>query len=519
MTEPALFQQQREIWQAFRQAVAQRKLTERNAAQRWQTEQHAADRILEQILNQAKKRCDQEESRATKEYQKLLQDASNTREQIQRQAKQTLQQAEADIQKHHQSEHKQANLVLEQAKNQAQERLRQEESEAISVASAEVKVIKEAWDSARKLAEAKQDQAERVWRQCRGRLEGARLDLRQLIPTEIPPATPDEVLGEADPPQRLEQSLEAVLRAGRAVHDAVDDLLRWRETWQRRRNWGIGGAIATTFVVLIGMSIWNAQIEETNRRATATAFYPTYVAMTTSTAEAEATATAEVQAKATATARAQATATAQAMATATAQAKATATARAMATATAQARATATVQAILTTVSAIRGRVVYGPAGGRLKHNAEDDYVKLRSSEVKLRNFICQVTFYNPYSMSERSWDYGIFFRDTGGNKQYRLSIRSDGYWALHFVEDPTWDTITSGVLSNLDTSPSGKNTLRIVVKDTQGFLFVNDRYIDTLDVSRKQEPGDVLVATGIWKGNEITGKTTRYEGFTVWSLR
>jgi hypothetical protein len=55
MTEPALFQQQREIWQAFRQAVAQRKLTERNAAQRWQTEQHAANRILEQILNQAKK--------------------------------------------------------------------------------------------------------------------------------------------------------------------------------------------------------------------------------------------------------------------------------------------------------------------------------------------------------------------------------------------------------------------------------------------------------------------------------
>ena len=358
MTEPALFQQQREIWQAFRQAVAQRKLTERNAAQRWQTEQHAADRILEQILNQAKKRCDQEESRATKEYQKLLQDASNTREQIQRQAKQTLQQAEADIQKHHQSEHKQANLVLEQAKNQAQERLRQEESEAISVASAEVKVIKEAWDSARKLAEAKQDQAERVWRQCRGRLEGARLDLRQLIPTEIPPATPDEVLGEADPPQRLEQSLEAVLRAGRAVHDAVDDLLRWRETWQRRRNWGIGGAIATTFVVLIGMSIWNAQIEETNRRATATAFYPTYVAMTTSTAEAEATATAEAQAKATATARAQATATAQAMATATAQAKATATARAMATATAQARATATVQAILAARPSSKKVIVY-----------------------------------------------------------------------------------------------------------------------------------------------------------------
>jgi WD40 repeat protein len=107
----------------------------------------------------------------------------------------------------------------------------------------------------------------------------------------------------------------AVERASMAVHNAVDDLLRRRETWRRRRDWAIGLAIVTGFVVLIGMSIRNAQIQEMNRQAVATAFY---VAMATSTAQAEATATAEAQA--TATAQAQATATAQARATATAQA-------------------------------------------------------------------------------------------------------------------------------------------------------------------------------------------------------
>ena len=257
----------------------------------------------------------------------------------------------------------------------------------------------------------------------------------------------------------------AVERASRAVHNAVDDLLRRRETWRRRRDWAIGLAIVTGFVVLIGMSIRNAQIQEMNRQATATA-------------------------------------------------------QARATATAQAQATATVQAIRATISAIEAnrKVVYGPADGDLEHNAEDKLVSYDGAGVTLLNFVCEVTFYNPYSTSEGSWDYGIFFRQTGGNQEYRLSVQSDRSWELMFVEDPTWDTVASGVISNLDISPGGRNTLRLVVKDDQAFFYVNGVYISTLSVIRKQKSGDVVVATGIWNGDEITGKATRYTGFTVWSL-
>ena len=328
MTEPPLFQQQREIWRAFRQAVAERRLTERNATQRWQTEQREADRTLERVLNEAKKRRDQEESKTTQKYQKALQDAGNEQDRIQLQAKQALQQIEDEIQTGYRSELRQANLALERAKKEAQERRTRQESEAQERYDAEVKAAEEAWDKARRLAEEKKGQAEKSWGQCQSRLGEAELPLHQWIPAEIPSVSADEVLGDADPPQALEQSLETVERASMAVHNAVDDLLRWRETWRRRREWAIGLAIVTSFVVLIGMSIRSAQIQEMNRQATATAFHPTYVAMATSTAQAEATAAAEAQA------------------TATAQAQATATAQARATATAQAQATATVQAIL-----------------------------------------------------------------------------------------------------------------------------------------------------------------------------
>jgi len=283
MTEPPLFQQQREIWRAFRQAVAERRLTERNATQRWQTEQREADRTLERVLNEAKKRRDQEESKTTQKYQKALQDAGNEQDRIQLQAKQALQQIEDDIQTGYRSELRQANLALERAKKEAQERRTRQESEAQERYDAEVKAAEEAWDKARRLAEEKKGQAEKSWGQCQSRLGEAELPLHQWIPAEIPSVSADEVLGDADPPQALEQSLETVERASIAVHNAVDDLLRWRETRRRRRDWAIGLAIVTGFVVLIGMFIRNAQIQEMNRQATATAFY---VAMATSTAQA-----------------------------------------------------------------------------------------------------------------------------------------------------------------------------------------------------------------------------------------
>jgi hypothetical protein len=276
-----------------------------------------------------------------------------------------------------------------------------------------------------------------------------------------------------------------------------------REQPRRTSPWGWVVAGLMIFALLVAI-VANLQQQQA-AQATATAI-----------AQAQATATAQAQATATAIAQAQATATSQAQATATAIAQAQATA----TAIAQAQATATSQAIRATVSAIEANktLVYGPSDGSLEHNAEDGLVAWNGAGVTLRNFVCEVTFYNPYSTSEGSWDYGIFFRDTGGNQQYRLAVHSDKSWDFGLRDGSNWTNTADGVISDLDISPSGQNTLRLVVKDAQAFFYVNGVYVATLDVSTKQIEGDVAVATGIWSGDEITGRTTRYTEFTVWSL-
>ena len=54
--------------------------------------------------------------------------------------------------------------------------------------------------------------------------------------------------------------------------------------------------------------------------------------------------------------------------------------------------------------------------------------------------------------------------------------------------------------------------------DDKGFFFVNGYYVDKLDLSNKNEAGDISVATGLVNGDEVTGAATRYENFTVWPL-
>jgi hypothetical protein len=70
----------------------------------------------------------------------------------------------------------------------------------------------------------------------------------------------------------------------------------------------------------------------------------------------------------------------------------------------------------------------------------------------------------------------------------------------------------------LDVSASGTNHIRLVAKGETAYFFVNGNYIATLDVSGKLVAADVSVVTGAIEGDQVDGKSTRFEGFTVWSL-
>lgn len=305
-------------------------------------------------------------------------------------------------------------------------------------------------------------------------------------------------------------------------------------------------ALATSMKQRQSTSTAQAQSTATARvRSAATAQArgtATVRARTTSTARAEAVATAEARASATrmeqmqstTTARAQSTATAQAWSeatarawetatvrartTSTARAEALATTRARGTATARAQARATTQSVeaTATTAAQQGKRMKWPMQGSLAHH-DDDYIEVYSADVRLRDVMVEATFFNPYDPSTGSWDHGFLFR-SNEHGFYAIVITSSSRWYYYSVTDGNWEHIADSYENNIETGAKESNLLRLIATRESGMFFVNDEFVTKLDLSGRRELGDIIVTAGIFTGDEINGKSTRFENFTVWSL-
>jgi len=160
----------------------------------------------------------------------------------------------------------------------------------------------------------------------------------------------------------------------------------------------------------------------------------------------------------------------------------------------------------------------GAFDGSLIHK-DDDYVEMFwPDDVDLSNFVVEARFFNPYSPSKGKWDCGFLFRHEGGNKQFRLTIHSDKSWDLDNWVGETTNSIDYGVVDNLDISERGSNKITLIARNKTGYFYVIDVFIATLDLSARINSGSILVATGMYSGDEINGYKTRYKDFMIWSL-
>ncbi|MCE7946476.1 MAG: serine/threonine protein kinase [Chloroflexi bacterium CFX4] len=162
--------------------------------------------------------------------------------------------------------------------------------------------------------------------------------------------------------------------------------------------------------------------------------------------------------------------------------------------------------------------VFEPRSGELIHSTRSG-PEVLAAEVNVRNLVIEALFSNPYGTDEGRWDYGFFFRDEGTNRQYRLAVISDGRWGLLLRDGDTSTTVVSGTLENLNVAVDGSNTLRLVVNDGTAWFFLNGKFIEQLDVSAKRVAGDVQIFTGLFGGNKINGRVTRFSGFVVREIK
>lgn len=153
---------------------------------------------------------------------------------------------------------------------------------------------------------------------------------------------------------------------------------------------------------------------------------------------------------------------------------------------------------------------------RLQHNNNDLIEVDWAENVVLRDFEVEATFVNPYPTETGPWNVGFFFRDEGGNQNFRLVIGSDKTWQLLNYSGTTEGLpINEGILPALNISPDGSNHLRFIANENRGELYVNNEFVANLDLSARTNAGYIRVGTGFFAGTEIEGEVTRYRDFII----
>lgn len=169
-------------------------------------------------------------------------------------------------------------------------------------------------------------------------------------------------------------------------------------------------------------------------------------------------------------------------------------------------------------TAQNARLVFGPSSDTVSNSPNT--LTFHDAKVNLTNFVTEATFINPYSIDQGSWSYGLMFRRWQNQKQefgyFYYYITSDGNWYLSGGHPENGSTYFTGKVDHLDLSAGGSNKLKIIVTDKAASIFINDEYIDTVDVSKNIELGSIAVATG-FGSKGIAGTTTAYT-ITIRSL-
>lgn len=169
---------------------------------------------------------------------------------------------------------------------------------------------------------------------------------------------------------------------------------------------------------------------------------------------------------------------------------------------------------------IGGTSSFGPVSGELAHDPADGFIKTEYADVSMADMIVEAKFTNPYSSSYSSWDYGFNIRDPGEDSEglfIEIAVTDESQWeAQARNSDLSYSqAIGGGTLRNLYVGEGDKNHLRVVAIGQRGWFFVNGEFIASLDLSDVRSAGDVAVITGAFTGNEVDGKVTRFDDFTI----
>ena len=166
------------------------------------------------------------------------------------------------------------------------------------------------------------------------------------------------------------------------------------------------------------------------------------------------------------------------------------------------------------------RRVFGPAEGQIDHQlfATGSIDEYQTSSI-FSNGVIEASFDNPYSALDGHWSSGFLFRYDGFDSFHAVVVDSMGYWYHGFREGDaeTERSVADSFSDLISTSFPGTNTIRVIMNDGVGFLFINNEFIRKLDLGGSLTPGFVSALASYYVDDGIPGKSTSFTDFAIWS--
>ncbi len=135
--------------------------------------------------------------------------------------------------------------------------------------------------------------------------------------------------------------------------------------------------------------------------------------------------------------------------------------------------------------------LYSINNGKLQIACTSD-TYMASAKLNLPSSIdnCQIECDTYWISGVTDNSYGIFFRDSGGNNQYRFCISGSGGYIICTGINPLVNWTADSIIHSM-----GWNRLKVVCLGTQLDFYINDKLISTLD-DATFSTGTVTLAVG-----------------------
>jgi len=137
------------------------------------------------------------------------------------------------------------------------------------------------------------------------------------------------------------------------------------------------------------------------------------------------------------------------------------------------------------------------------------------AEVNVRDFKAEVTFTALPGFVNDANSFALYFRHTGDNDQCRVAVRNT-YWHLSNVRQGDFIRVNTGNLK-IKWNDSSPKTITVYAIGDTGYFYLNGYFIMRLDLSNRQDTGDVCISASEFTGDTY-GQLSNFEDFKVWEL-